>query len=264
MMFSIDLAEAKKIAWGGRIEEIPKSGEIPHGELNALTGRLSFSQASVFGRFGRAMMQPIYRKLYTGFYTAQLSDCDVVTLDWRVGLLRAIRPRIIYPRRSTPQKIVIADAATEAMIMAAIVFDKATFDPNHHALVCRGVRAAPVWEELFVVANLIYGLELTAAVLAKSGPLIPHGGQCVTYYLGNNNSLEALVRADSQRDAISSIARIFWEICAVRRITPWLERVPSNRNITDNPTRGAPVPFIIDDIADFPPNWNYFGRLISD
>ena len=197
------------------------------------------------------MMQPIYRKLYAGFYSAPLTDSDVVTLDWRAGLLRPIRPRIIYPRRSTPQKVVITDASTETMIMAAIVFDKATFDVDRHALVCRGARAASVWEELFAVTNLIYGLELTAAVLATADPLIPLDGQCVTYYLDNNNSLSALVRADSQRDVISALSRIFWEVCAVSGITPWIERAPSDRNITDNPTRGVPVPFIIDDIADF-------------
>ena len=148
-----------------------KPVKFPHGELDALTDRLSFSRTSIFGRFGRDATHPLYRKLYAGFRTAQLPDCDEVALDWRSCLLRAIRPRIIYARRPTPQ--MIADAAAESMIMAAIAIDKATFGANRHALVCRGVRAAPVGEELFVGANLIYGLELTAAVLTTAYPSPP-------------------------------------------------------------------------------------------
>ena len=196
-------------------------------------------------------MHPIYRELYAGFYSVPLTDSDVATLEWRAGLLLAIRPRIICPRRSTPQKVAITDAAAETMITAAIVFDKATFDVNRHALVFRGARAASVWEELFVVANLIYGLELTATLLTAADPLIPLDGQCATYYLDNNNSLASLVRSDSQRGAISGLSRIFWPICAVRGIAPWLEMAPSDRNIADNPSRGVQAPFIIDEIADF-------------
>ena len=138
MLLPIDLTDGKKAAWDARIDEIIKAGEIPHGELEALTGRLSFSQTSIFGRFGRAMMHRLYRKLYAGFYSATLTEGDLVNLDWWDGLLRSVRPRIIYPRRSTPQKVAITDAATETMIAAAIVFDKATFDTNRHASICRG------------------------------------------------------------------------------------------------------------------------------
>ena len=114
-----------------------------------------------------------------------------------------------------------------------------------------GFRADPVWETLYKVTKLIYGLELTSAALATADPLTPLGGQCVKYYMGNNNSLSALVRADSEREVIAVLSRIFRALCAVRGIAPWFERVPSNRNITDNPTRNEDVPFIIDEIADF-------------
>ena len=264
MLLPIDLTDGKKAAWDARIDEIIKAGEIPHGELEALTGRLSFSQTSIFGRFGRAMMHRLYRKLYAGFYSATLTEGDLVNLDWWDGLLRSVRPRIIYPRRSTPQKVAITDAATETMIAAAIVFDKATFDTNRHASICRGgVRAAPVWETLFKITNLIYGLELTATVLTTDDPLIPLDGQCVANYLDNNNSLAAPVRADSARDVMAVLARIFWVVCAVRGITPWLERVHSDRNITDNPTRNEAVSFVIDDIADFSFEMELFRMVMT-
>ena len=191
------------------------------------------------------MMQHLYRKLYAGFYSADLADEDRINLDWWAGLLRSTRPRIIYPRRPTPQKVAITDAAAETMIMDGIVFDKEHFGATQHASICRGLRAAPVWETLFKTTNLILGLELTAAVLVTADPLIPLDGQCVTYYLDNNNSLSALVKADSGRDVIAVLARIYWALCAVRGITPWLERVPSNRNITDNPTRNETAPSLL-------------------
>ena len=38
----------------------------------------------------------------------------------------------------------------------------------------------------------------------------------------------------------------------MRRITPWLERVPTDENIADLPTRKVELPYHIGSISDFP------------
>ena len=49
-------------------------------------------------------------------------------------------------------------------------------------------------------------------------------------------------RSDSKTAVIAVISRIFWAICAIRGIAPWLERVDSDFNISDLPTRHRPLP----------------------
>ena len=64
MLLFIDLTGEKKQGWEARICEFLANGRIPRNELDSLKGRMSFPLTSIFGMFGRAMMQPIYRKLY--------------------------------------------------------------------------------------------------------------------------------------------------------------------------------------------------------
>ena len=54
----IVLTGGKKQRWATRIGEFLSSGRIRHKESGSLTGRLSFSQTSIFGRFGMAMTHP--------------------------------------------------------------------------------------------------------------------------------------------------------------------------------------------------------------
>ena len=72
-------------------------------------------------------MHPLYRKLYGYYYDDSLSDADRITLEWRPVLLKALRPRTIYPRNNSPGIAIFTDAATTAMIMAIVVFRKNGF-----------------------------------------------------------------------------------------------------------------------------------------
>ena len=59
-----------------------------------------------------------------------------------------------------------------------------------------------------------------------------------------------MIKAACFRTVISVLTRLYWDICAVRGITPWLERVDSDVNISDIPTRGDEWPFKTDSVAD--------------
>ena len=78
---SIDMASAKSEFCATRIGEFRKVGEILRGELDSLTGRLSFSQTSIFAMFGMATTKPLYRKLYAVYYQAELSGNDRIALE---------------------------------------------------------------------------------------------------------------------------------------------------------------------------------------
>ena len=145
MIHPTDLTDGKKQNSATRIKEFPNNGRIPHNELESLTGRLSFPQTSIFGRLGRAMMHPIYRKLYGYYYDNSISDVGRITLEWRLGLLKSLRPRAIYPRNNSPDIDISTDAATTAMIMASVVFREADFDADNSSMACKDVASGPGW-----------------------------------------------------------------------------------------------------------------------
>ena len=227
MLLPADLTDDKKRNWETRIEEFLRYGRITQKVLESLTARLSFSQTSIFGRFGRATTHPLSRKLYIFYYDNPISDVDRITIEWRMGLLNALHPRAIYPMRNSPDIAIFTDAAKTTMIMACAVSRKADFDTDTSALSCKEIASGPGGVEYFTGASLIYGLELTALVSTTADPNLPLGGLGITYYI--DNAACALIRGDSRIVDISIIARLF----------------------------GHPVPF-----GGFLPGWEGYQRML--
>ena len=251
MLLSVDLTESKKRKWAERISEFLDAGVISHQELESLNGRLSFSQTSVFGRFGRALMQPLYKKVNAACYQPVLSAADARVLEWWRGMLSSIRPRVIYPRTSTPQRIIYTDAATSTLIAASITLYPSNCSSVPVVEACRVMTAGPDWVALFINTNLIYGLEMLAIVQTAADPDLDLDGRCVTFYIDNTNAISALIKGDSDTVIISVLSRLFWAICGRRGITPWIEWVPSPVNIADLPTRNTKLPFKCKSTAEF-------------
>ena len=198
---------------------------------------MSFSQTSIFGRFGRALMQPIHRKLKAPVYQGELARPAIKVFQWGAGVLRTVCPRRVSPRLNTPHIIIYTDAATSTRIAPIIVFDKPEFRAHQVIRACRGMYADAKWIELPDEARLIYGLQMLSVVQTAADPSRPIQGKCITFYVDRKSSLGSLVKADSKIAAITVLARIFRAICAHRGITPWFGRVPSDFNISDIPTR---------------------------
>ena len=124
MRLSIDLTSDRQELRAGRIGEFLSRGRMSRGELDSLSGRLSLPQTSTIGRIWWATTHPLYRRLYSDYYRTELSDNDRVALECSVGPLGAARPKIVCPRRNTPQKLVLTEAATTSMIVAVAVLDR--------------------------------------------------------------------------------------------------------------------------------------------
>ena len=154
----------------------------------------------------------------------------------------SIRPRAIYPRLSTPQRIIYTDAATATRIAAIIAFYPSNCTPAQVVEACRPMTADQGRFTLFDKTNLIYGLEMMAIVQTSADPDLDLEGQCVTFYI-DNNAISALIRGDSDTVIISVLTRIFWAICGRMGIAPFLESVPSGFNSADRPTRITKLPF---------------------
>ena len=63
MLLRFFLPEDEILARSALIGEFIEARSISHKQLEKLVGRLSFTQTSVSGRFGRALLRPLNRKL---------------------------------------------------------------------------------------------------------------------------------------------------------------------------------------------------------
>ena len=158
MKLPIDLTASEKRKWAKRISGFISAGAISHKELEFIAGRLSFSHTAIFGRFGRALMQPLYRKANAAFYQCALSGEGVKALQWWEGMILAAHPRTAQRRRSAPGRIIYTDAAATTFIAASIAISPIECSVAPVLEACRAMTAGQAWADLFIKTNLIYGL----------------------------------------------------------------------------------------------------------
>ena len=127
MLLRVALPDTKKDNWPNRMEEFPKSGSMSHIELESMTGRLPYSQTSIFGRFCMETTHPLYWKLNTEYCHPKLSDLGTATLHRRQAILTATRPWIIYKRRNTTKEIIYTDAAAFTRVAELVLFGRGGF-----------------------------------------------------------------------------------------------------------------------------------------
>ena len=256
MKLSLTLSPDKAEKWSDSIIQIIEERQISHARLESLIGRLAFAQTAVFGRFARAMLKPLYAKLYSPRYFAPISQSVLRNLSWWAASLSSLRPRIVDFSRSTPDWVIYSDASYEQSPleahMAAIFFQ-----------ISQGIRivkaelvmsSSPSAEEIafFTSTSIIFGLELSAIVLALFQAREMLRGKAVTIYVDNNAALAALINGDSSSSAAFSLIATFWYIAASHNIALWFERVHTSNNIADLPTRGRSLPFPVGKTEGYP------------
>ena len=234
------------------IEEVLVLGHIQHKPLEKLIGKLVYAQTSVFGRFGRAMLKPLYTKLRAHPYTEVISPCEAGVPEWWAASIRSSVPRAVELHPTTPDVIIYTDAATSTRILAAVAIEPSTYSALGSFSALLSEVADPVWETIFCETTLIYGLELLAVVATIFALKDFLRGKNVTFYVDNPNTKDAMVKGFSLTKVINILIQIFWAFAQSSGARFWFEQVPSNRNIADLPTRLEKLPAKTEFSSSFP------------
>ena len=153
-----------------KIKACVDTGTIAHKERESLMGKTSFSQTSIFGRVGRAMMTSLYQKAKPPYYKPTISHREASTLRcWAMALLN-LTPRLTRTREPVTGRIVDTDAATTTQIIAAVVIDTRTLRSDRAISAVVSRRVGPRWKSLFDSTSEIYGLEMLAIFAILFGP----------------------------------------------------------------------------------------------
>ena len=129
-------------------------------------GGLSFTQTSIFGRFGRALLKPLYTKLDSPPYFQTISDEESLVLQRRPASIRSAKPRRVEIKSPFQDVIIYTDAATSSAVSAALVIEPDVFLSESLFSATFAECDDPDWVGIFTDAALIYGLELHAAIAA--------------------------------------------------------------------------------------------------
>ena len=251
MLLRIFLPKSKIEKWSTEVEEILRCGSVEHKPLEKIIGKLSFTQTSIFGRFGRTMLRPLYNKKNAHPYVSTLSEDDKDNLRWWVASIRACIPRVVEFRAPNPEFLVYSDAATSTRIITAVVINVAGFISSGKGAATFSETTSKDWVDVFDSTTYIYGLEMLAiiATLMKCRTILR--GRNVVFYIDNTNAKDALVKGFSPTPVINRLIQLFWAIIQVEGIWAWFEWVPSGVNVGDLPTRNAKISFPVDYEGEF-------------
>ena len=242
VLLRIFLPDDKITAWSACIDEFIASRSITHKQLAKLIGRLSFTQTSIFGRFGRTLLRPLHKKLRQHPFEGRFSPGELSLLAWWSASLRASRPRIVYLKSPRPEYIIYTDAATSTAMLAAIVIDVASFESDPHFAAVIDEEADKVWFDTFLETNLIYGLEMIAVIATMFVLRKFLSGRNVIFYVDNLNTKDSLVKGYSDSPVIDRLIEILWAFVQSSGAWVWIEHAPGTRNIAGRPTRGVQLP----------------------
>ena len=241
-LLHISLPQDKIVRWSQITLDHMTEGRITHKNLERLVGKLSYTQTSVFGRFGRTLLKPLIDKANARPFVEKFSERELDILSWWVESIRASTPRIIELKPQRPEVIIYTDAATSTRVVAACVLHPENFPQHQVFSELRAEVSNPLWEVTLAGTTYIYGLEMLAivAIILVLGEQLRNKN--VTIYIDNSNARDALVRGYTDTKAVDKMVQIFWAHVQRLGISVWFELIPSGVNPADTPTRDAPLP----------------------
>ena len=172
MAIALSPSPDKSRARADRIRQLLDLGDIARQELESLIGKLSFSQAPIFGRFGRPMMAPLNGHLGSPNFHPLLPDRGRRGLQRWVVTLPDLRRSPAFGRAAQAGRAdltIFTDAATSPVKIAAVIPERPLFVRERAVAAIKSELCGPNWGNLFGETDMIYGTKTIA-------PLAPHMG----------------------------------------------------------------------------------------
>lgn len=205
-------------------------------------------------------MQPLYRKLFSPFYSPIIHSVVIKALGRWLRVLSDMPVRDVHLGPCVVGVIIYTDASCEPLaeegndspvnyvthsgMLGAVIIapdpDQPFFDGAVDCVISKRVD-----EEIFILfedTSLIYAFELLAVALTLFQFRNSFRSRTVIFFVDNNAALCALIRGASRHPAVDRYIATFWYVAAKYNIAIWLERVCSRSNLADYPSRGTPLP----------------------
>jgi len=232
------------------IEAVQEAGLLWPSTAGPLVGKLQFASSGIFGRVGRAALQPLYRRQHAKKGSPSLSKHVRAALDFFLQLLADPPARVLPLGNARPPVVVYTDG-NGAGCLGVVVFER-----GRPPLVvsCRVPQA--VLDLLVVRKQQIALIELIAVIVAFEVFAEAVRGRDVLLFV-DNRTAEGVVRNGYARRAAHdacALASLLWLRCAALGVSLFVEWVPSEMNISDGPSRPA-EPAKSRDILSLSPVW---------
>ena len=224
-------SQQKVVAWCNQIQEALTAGYLAPGAASKLAGRLSWGAGALFRRLGRAMLRPIFDQKTRR--DGKISPELAAALQWWLQVLKSGLAELKEWRAPPQQPLhLFCDASgSPPHLGAVLVYDDAAFYtdlvPSHQLMEAFRHRRD----------NQIMGLELLAISLGLSSFERLLAGRNVIIHCDNSGAESAVRRGTAVSLDHAQLVHAQWTHAAEHGISLWVERVSTDDNIADLPSR---------------------------
>lgn len=229
---SVSMARRAKLLQA--IAGILFGGRLLPGSAGSLVGKLGFACSGIFGRVGRAALQPLYRRQHARRGSTALSRPLRSALGFFVTLLEDPPPRVFHSPSAARPPVVIYTDGNGAGCLGIVLFERGEAPEVRFCAVPPAVLGL-----LQVRKQQIALIELIAVVVAFEVFADAVRDRDVLLFV-DNRVAEGVVRNGYARrvaqDA-SALANLLWLRCAALKVCLYVRWVESDSNIADGPSR---------------------------
>ena len=242
--------------WAAGIRDALKNGILCAGASQKLAGRLSWAQTHMFHKLGRAMIRPIFDQRWSrsGMISKELR---AALLWWLHVLEMGICEQRQWQRQDAPPVWIFVDARGVPPRCAAVAFIDGVChftdgEPSKAIMECFQKRKDAQ----------ICGLEMLAIALGLSSFAEELRGRNVVIFSDNKGAEAAARKGTAKSWDHCQIIHEIWTMAFQIGAHLWIERVPTDDNISDLPSR-TEYALLYD---EFDAQWRepVIGRLFLD
>jgi hypothetical protein len=239
---SLAVKESRKVELLEQIRDILKTDQLHPSTAAKLKGKLQFASSQFWGRVGGHFMLALSERQYSKSGQVPLTKPLVLALMQWVEILREGRPRSLAPPKECSTEVVVfTDGYTpdprfqeegDSMVGVAI------FQRGSAPLFMSEVVHPDVMARWIPRKTQIALVELFAPVLALAACHDWVANKRTLVFIDSDSALGALVKGYSGRADICELTGLFWTLVRKLDALVYLDRVPTDMNPADLPSRG--------------------------
>ena len=219
-------------------QQVPTMAPSDAGKM---AGRLSFAARSTFRFMGRAMVKPFYAQQYAATGRKAKGGAAAIlrmgpdlraASEWWIEILKAKWSESRRLNTRTEVVELFCDASSTPPHVAAVLLKKGRLSYTDMPVPQELMDRLPIRKDKQIMA-----LEILAIALGLSTFHGEVAGAVLRIWTDNVGCELSIKRGSSKREDHNLMVHAIWLMCARKDMTIWLERVPTDDNISDCPSR---------------------------
>ena len=236
-----DNTEKRVVELVQSLDKVLSDGALPRQDALRLRGRLQFACSQLFGRLGKAALSTVTDQAYRSS-SLQLQPETCVAMKLFRDLLTKSKPRKISGK-VYDEWFVFTDASFEPNAAGFKAGVGAVLVDKNGRIVQYVSEELPQDVLIFLMSSgkktIIFELEMLAIVYAMTVWESFLRGSHVVFYTDNNAVRDAVIACSTSSSLAMPILDRLLKLEYALDIFPWYTRVPTDSNVSDDPSRGV-------------------------